>query len=577
MSGGGLLGRGRGAALIGCVTIIVGILAFSAQTFGADGFVPRAAWPAVSFGEGPSASSPQSSPAAPSASAPPATDPAKNSPAANAPSANGPVPAAPTAAAAEKDQDLVIAPGELDSRLGAGKEVEDDADEGGAGEAFFADAPVEIGKGENGLYAGLTDRIDKNVRYFQGRGRDKFELWLARSGKYSQMMRGILEKYDLPGDLIYLALIESGFSPKAYSRARAAGPWQFIRGTARRYGLKVDWWVDERRDYEKSTHAAATYLKELYGMFDSWPLAAAAYNAGEGKIQRAVSRYKTDDFAELIRHRYLKHETKDYVPKMLAALSIAKEPEKYGFADIRYEEPIAFDRMIVPGATDVAAMERIMGLPDDTLKEYNPQLRRFCTPPTQPEYEIRVPKGFAPIAADRMDQIRSEAKVTFLLHSVKKGETLASIADKYGTPEPVLKEMNGIKGGGAKRNARLIIPVTGLSEEEAVPGKEVSPAQLTMAHMRVEEGIRRGRAKAGGRSIRVHKGDTLTRIAADVGVSVHALAKANGLSVDSKLKAGTRLRVPRGRASRGAKASRQASAEDGGTAAPSLALAEAAR
>ena len=540
------MGRGPKAVLIGFVTIIVGIPAFSAQCLGADAEAAQSASPEMAISAAPSVSAPGTNAPAQSLSPP------------------------------EKEQDLVLAPGDVDSRVPGGKDAE--AEEGGAGETFFADAPEEIGKGENGLYAGLTTRIDKNVSYFQGRGRDRFELWLSRSGKYSGMMRGILEKYGLPGDLIYLALIESGFSPKAYSRARASGPWQFIRGTARRYGLKVDWWIDERRDYVKSTHAAASYLRDLYGMFDSWPLAAAAYNAGEGKIQRAVARYKTDDFAQLIQHRYLKHETKDYVPKMLAALSIAKEPAKYGFDNVLYQEPIAFDKMIVPGATDLAAMEQILGLPDETLKEYNPEIRRFCTPPTQAEYEIRIPKGFAPIAADRMDQIRSEAKVTFLLHAVKKGETLASIADKYGTPESVLKEMNGIKRGGVKRNARLVIPVAGLSEEEAVPGKEVSPAQLTMAHMRVEEGIRRGRARAKGRTVRVHRGDTLTRIAADVGVSANALARANGLSADSRLKAGTRLRVPRAGAARAAKAPRQAaSGSNGSRPARSLAMAEATR
>ena len=516
---------------------------------------------------------PQASPSPAPGSALSAAAPGNASPSPGVPAENGPVLSAPSS---EKEQDLVLSPKDVDSRVTADKDA--DAEEGGAADTFFADAPEEIDKGENGLYAGLTDRIDKNVHYFQNRGRDKFELWLSRSGKYGEMMRGILEKYGLPGDLIYLALIESGFSPKAYSRAKASGPWQFIRGTARRYGLKVDWWIDERRDYEKATHAAASYLRDLYGMFDSWPLAAAAYNAGEGKIQRAVARYKTDDFAKLIRYRYLKHETKDYVPKMLAALTIAKEPAKYGFDNVLYEEPIAFDKMIVPGATDLVAMEQILGLPENTLKDYNPELRRFCTPPTQPAYEIRIPKGFAPIAADRMDQIRSEAKVTFLLHTVKKGETLASIADKYGTPGTVLKEMNGIKHG-VKRNARLVIPVSGLSEEDAVPGKEISPAKLTMAHMRVEEGIRRGRAKAKGRVIRVHKGDTLTRIAADVGVSVGALARANGLSTKSHVKVGMRLRVPHGGASHGAKPLRQAdsSGGDGTGSARSLEMAEATR
>ncbi|MGE5189505.1 MAG: transglycosylase SLT domain-containing protein [Gemmatimonadota bacterium] len=550
------MGRFAEAVLIGCVTIIVGIVACSAQSFGAE------------------ASAAQTAPLDKALAAETGTlPPSATAPVAPAPAANAPVISLP---ASEKEQDLVLAPGDLDSRVSEAREAE--AEDGIAGDPFFADAVEEIGKGENGLYAGLTARIDKNVAYFQGRGRERFEVWLSRSGKYSGMMREILEKYGLPGDLIYLALIESGFSPKAYSRARASGPWQFIRGTARRYGLRVDWWIDERRDYEKSTHAAASYLRDLYGMFDSWPLAAAAYNAGEGKIQRAVARYKTEDFAELIRYRYLKHETKDYVPKMLAALSIAKEPEKYGFDNVMYEEPIAFDRVIVPGATDLAAMEGILELPEETLREYNPEIRRFCTPPTQAEYEIRIPKGFAPIAADRMDQIRSEAKVTFLLHTVKKGETLASIAEKCGTPEPVLREMNGLKRRGVKRNARLVVPVTGLTDEEAIPGKEVSPAQLTMAHMRVEEGIRRGRGRAKGRTVRVYRGDTLTRIAADVGVSVGALARANGMSVNAILKAGTRLRVPRAVAPRPVRTPRQsASGGDGAKPSRSLAMKESAR
>jgi len=172
-----------------------------------------------------------------------------------------------------------------------------------------------VAKGRGGVFSGITSPIDKFILYFQTRGRKRFELYLSRSGKYVGMMQKILARYGLPEDLVYVAMIESGFSPKAYSVAKAAGPWQFISATGRRYGLRIDWWADERRDAEKSTHAAASYLRDLYGMFESWPLATAAYNAGEGKIQRAVARYKSDDFSELIRHGYLKQETKDYVPR----------------------------------------------------------------------------------------------------------------------------------------------------------------------------------------------------------------------------------------------------------------------
>ncbi len=452
-------------------------------------------------------------------------------------------PPAPSAGAAsflsvlrdEKEPDLVLSQQDVDVVVErnevAEPVVELDAE-------FFLNAQEEIDKGEDGSYAGLTRRIDKFIRYFQARGRDRFEIWLSRSGKYSDIMRQILAQYGMPGDLVYLALIESGFSPKAYSVARAAGPWQFIAGTARRYGLRVDWWADERMDYEKSTHAAATYLRDLYGMFDSWPLAAAAYNAGENRIMRAVSRYKTEDFATLIRYRYLPRETKDYVPKMLAALTIAKDPERYGFGNVQYEDPLAFDKAVIPGGTDLAALGTIIGVPVETLREWNPELRRFCTPPNAETYVIRLPKGFGPVAAERLDEIGRDAKVTFLRHTVQKKETLASISTKYDTPVSILKEMNGIRHDSLRRISSLIIPVTGLSEEDAVPGNRVSPDQLRMVHMRVDEGYRRGQR------VRVRSGDTLWKIARRAGVSVSALARANGMKTNGILRAGSVIRIP---------------------------------
>jgi membrane-bound lytic murein transglycosylase D len=431
--------------------------------------------------------------------------------------------------------DFVMSPSDVEGELGGNERPEPLLELGGD---FFANAVEEIEKGDGGSHAGLTGRIDKFVRYFQNRGRDRFEVWLARSGKYSDMMRGILAEYGLPGDLFYLALIESGFSPYAYSVARAAGPWQFIKGTARRYGLQVDWWVDERRDFEKATRAAAAYLRDLHGMFDSWPLAAAAYNAGEGKITRAVARYKTEDFSELIRYRYLKPETKDYVPKMLAALSIAKDPERYGFGEVRYEPPLEFDRATVPGATDLSAMGRILDVPLETLRALNPELRRFCTPPSRDEYEMRLPKGSGAVALERMEEIRSEAKVTFVRHTVRRNETLASLSERYQTPVAVLKELNGLRGNSLERTPRIIIPVTGLSAEASVPGRALSPQDLKLAHMRVDEGYRRGGL------VRVRRGDTLSHIARRTGVSVRDLMRANGIRDPGMLRAGAVLRIP---------------------------------
>jgi membrane-bound lytic murein transglycosylase D len=460
-----------------------------------------------------------------------------------------PVPAASfVASPSEKAADRVLSPSEVD--LQVTKNLADTPDEEeGMGEDFFATASLEVEKGSGGVFSGITRPIDKFIRYFQTGGRERFELYLSRSGKYVGMMQEILARYGLPEDLVYVALIESGFSPKAYSVAKAAGPWQFISATGRRYGLRIDWWADERRDAEKSTHAAASYLRDLYGMFESWPLATAAYNAGEGKIQRAVTRYKSDDFSELIRHGYLKQETKDYVPKMLAALTIAKDPEKYGFGDVAYEAPLDLRTVSVPGGTDLATAARLLDVPVETICEWNPELRRFCTPPNRERYDLRLSVEAARLAEERMEEIRTQAKITFLQHNVRKGESLQGLANRYKTTVPVLKELNGLKRDSLGRTARLVIPVTGLMESEAVPGTELSPDQLTMAHMRVVEGNRRARIRGGKRPgpggvVIVRKGDTLARIAKRHRVRMNGLATANGLKTTSKLKAGARLVLP---------------------------------
>ena len=494
----------------------------------------------------------------PAAGAPPA--PVSSVPAQNLPSPAPPVSAAVpsrplavpaasfVASPSEKASDRVLSPGEVDRQVT--KNLADAPDEEeGLGESFFATASEEVAKGKGGVFSGITNPIEKFIRYFQTGGRKRFELYLSRSGKYVGMMQKILVRYGLPEDLVYVALIESGFSPKAYSVAKAAGPWQFISATGRRYGLRIDWWADERRDAEKSTHAAASYLRDLYGMFESWPLATAAYNAGEGKIQRAVTRYKSDDFSELIRHRYLKQETKDYVPKMLAALTIAKDPEKYGFGDVAYEAPLDLRTVTVPGGTDLATVARLLDVPVETICEWNPELRRFCTPPNRERYDLRLSVDAARLAEERMEEIRTEAKVTFLQHNVRKGESLQALADRYKTTVPVLMELNGLKRNALGRNARLVIPVTGLMENESVPGTEISPDQLTMAHMRVVEGSRRARIR-GGRSpepedsVTVRKGDTMARLAKRHGVRAKSLASANGLKTTSKLKVGARLVLP---------------------------------
>ncbi|MDH4318748.1 MAG: lytic transglycosylase domain-containing protein, partial [Desulfobulbaceae bacterium] len=199
-------------------------------------------------------------------------------------------------------------------------------------------------------------QVEFYLELFQNKQHKHFARWLSRSKQYLTMIKPRLREAELPEDLAYLAMIESGFNPTAYSRAHASGLWQFIQSTGKNYGLRVDGWVDERRDPEKATEAAISYLGNLYHEFDDWYLAVASYNAGEGKIRRAIERYNTRDFWQLARNSYLSLETKRYVPKLIAAIIIAKEPEKYGFGDIEFESEMAYEEVEVPPLTTLDAV-----------------------------------------------------------------------------------------------------------------------------------------------------------------------------------------------------------------------------
>ena len=237
-----------------------------------------------------------------------------------------------------------------------------------------------------------NEHVEAYINLFQTRLRDRFSTWLARSGQYLPMMQKILKKNDLPEDLAFLPLIESGFNPKAYSTAKAVGPWQFMQPTGKDYGLRVNKWIDERRDPVKSTVAAANYLKNLYGMFQSWALSLASYNAGEGRISRAMTRTQAEDFWELKESDHIRDETKNYVPKFMAATIIAKDPEKYGFF-IDYHAPLVYDEVGVPTATSLKTIARAAGVSVDKIKFYNPELKLDTTPPNYPGYHLKVPPG----------------------------------------------------------------------------------------------------------------------------------------------------------------------------------------
>jgi len=289
------------------------------------------------------------------------------------------------------------------------------------------------------------EAVQKNVSLFSGKIRERFSVYLSRSGKYIEMMKKILRENDVPEEIVFLPLIESGFNPNAYSHARAAGYWQFISSTAKRYGLVIDWWKDERRDPVKSTVAAANYLKDLYGMFGSWNLAMAAYNAGEGKILRALNKTKTDDYWSLLNTKYIKNETKDYVPKFIAASLIATSPEDFGFDNLEYHSPLRYEKVTITSPVDIAVIAECSEVSVQEIKDLNPELRRWCTPPDVPEYTLRIPEGAKSTFLRNLADFPEEERFTVDVYTVGKGDTFKAISKKTGVPVEVIYDLNNME------------------------------------------------------------------------------------------------------------------------------------
>ena len=330
--------------------------------------------------------------------------------------------------------------------------------------------PIGLGKKEPefDIPIVINGKVEHYIQYFQTTIRDKFITWLSRSEKYIPFMKNLLKEHGLPEDLVYMSLIESGFNPYAYSRAKAVGLWQFISMTGKRYGLRVNWWVDERRDPEKSTIAAAKYLKDLYDLFACWYLAAAGYNAGEYKIIKAIKRYQTEDFWKLTNQRYLKRETKDYVPQMIAAALIAKDPEKYGFIDVAYQEPLRYEKVKVPELTDLYLIAKACETSLEEIKDLNPELRRGVTPPNETEYEIKIPFGKKDFFLKNFEALQPLEKFQFKTHLVKKGEVLKGIANHYRVDLEPLLEINHLnKTSPISKGMTLLIPIS--KDEEIGP------------------------------------------------------------------------------------------------------------
>jgi membrane-bound lytic murein transglycosylase D len=299
------------------------------------------------------------------------------------------------------------------------------------------------------------------IKYFQTDARYYFVKWLSRTRSYEPLIKGILREEGLPEDLFYLALIESGLNPVARSRANAVGIWQFIKPTALRHGLRVDWWIDERRDPEKATRAAAMYLRNMHDRFGSWYLAAAGYNGGENRVRRAIRDFKSTDFWELARtRRAFKRETRSYVPKYLAAMMIAKAPEAFGFKDVEYGEDRFYEKVVIPYPTDLRVIARAAGVPVREVRKLNPELLHWFTPPDYPDYEIKIPAGTASNFEKNFSRIPRPERLRFHRHRIRPGETLWEIARRYKTRVKLIVYLNDLKNPRLIRAGRtIVVPV----------------------------------------------------------------------------------------------------------------------
>ena len=392
-----------------------------------------------------------------------------------------------------------------------------------------------------------NDRVLRYVELFQGRLREFLTEGLSRGVQYLPMIQSTFRAEGLPLDLAYIPLIESAFKPSALSKAKARGVWQFMRGTALENGLRADWYLDERADPTKATQAAAKYLKTLYGMFEDWHLAMASYNGGPGRVKRALTRSRKNDFWSLsATTRYLPRETRDYVPMILAAVIIAKNPSQYGFEIV----PMALtptETVIVPPALDLRRVAEWAAVPIDEIQTLNPEFRRWTTPVKKGEYTIKVPLGTADKVREGLAAAAPGQLNAMQWHVVKRGETLATIARKLRVNRTDLAEANYLKvTSKVATGTRLIIPrmpsaallARASSGEMDVAAAAIASDVLADTTEETKAAVTQAKPK----TYRVRSGDTLSAIARRTGTTIAQLKNWNKLRT-TNLKIGTRLLI----------------------------------
>ena len=363
-----------------------------------------------------------------------------------------------------------------------------------------------------------TTTVDQFINYFKIKGKKQFQIWLDRKHEYGGLINEILTEQELPEELVNLAMIESGLNPKAFSRASAAGIWQFIYSTGKLYDLKRDWYVDERRDPIKSTYAACAHLKDLFEEFDHWYLALAAYNSGSGRVHRAMRLHQTSDFWQL---HTLPRETRNYIPYYLAAAIIARNPEEYGFETYskKRKAPFEFDTVELEKSADLSVLARSAGTSLKTMQYYNPELRQSATPQNGP-YTLRIPKGTANKFTANFNALPEVQRFApqYIVHKVRRGESLSTISKKYKVSIHDVAAVNKIRNRHKiSIGQKLTIPIRGAyASHDGPPG-----------HIKVVYTVR--------------KGDTLGHIAEDYGTRAVKIRRWNNLAYGQYIYPGQKL------------------------------------
>jgi membrane-bound lytic murein transglycosylase D len=368
----------------------------------------------------------------------------------------------------------------------------------------IAKAEADLKNTQSDLPLMINEYVAGYINYFSTRGRGVFEGAWVRSGRYREMIFRIFREEGVPQDLIYLAQAESGFKPLALSRARARGMWQFMASRGVGYGLRRSWWIDDRQDPEKATRAAARHLHDLYNQFGDWYLAMAAYNSGPGNVQQAVRRTGYADFWELYKRNVLPAETKNYVPIILAMTIMSKNPAQYGLDAVQPDPALKYDVVKVDYPVDLRLVAECVDVPLEQMVDLNPSLLRRTTPKDQP-FDLRLPEGSKEKYETAIAAIPVEKRVAWRYYKVQPGDTLAGIARRYKTTERAISQANNLQGAQLSSEARLVIPVTGVSSNGKIVYSRYASHYQT------------------------HTGDTVLTVAEDFGVPPDRLRRWNGL------------------------------------------------